>query len=92
LAAGAHIQLKFGMWIRHRNTQVKFEFGYGPMIFDRVIPLEKKNTQIWSQAGAFVAFTTHLVFSLLAPQTQYMAFPILATRGGIRVVTTHLVI
>jgi hypothetical protein len=24
----------------HRNAQVKFEFGYGPLIFDRVIPLE----------------------------------------------------
>jgi hypothetical protein len=24
----------------HRNAQVKFEFGYGPLIFDRVTPLE----------------------------------------------------
>jgi hypothetical protein len=24
------------------NAQVKFEFGYGPLVFDKVIPLEQK--------------------------------------------------
>jgi hypothetical protein len=36
----AYIQLKFDIWIHHRNMQVKFENGHGPMIFDRVILLE----------------------------------------------------
>ena len=26
--------------VRHKNAQVKFEFGYGPLILDRVTPLE----------------------------------------------------
>jgi hypothetical protein len=34
------IQLKFDIWIRQRNVQVKIEFGHGSMIADRVIPLE----------------------------------------------------
>jgi hypothetical protein len=34
------IRLKLHLWVRHKNAQVKLEFGYGPLIFDRVIPLE----------------------------------------------------
>jgi hypothetical protein len=33
----AHIQLKFDTWIHGRNTQIKYEFDRGPMIFERVI-------------------------------------------------------
>jgi hypothetical protein len=29
------------VYIRHRNRQVKFEFGYGSIILDRVIPLKE---------------------------------------------------
>jgi hypothetical protein len=28
------------MKVCQRNAEVKFEFGYGPLIFDRVIALE----------------------------------------------------
>jgi hypothetical protein len=35
-----HIQLKFKIWICHKNTLVFFEFGHGLMITDRVNPLE----------------------------------------------------
>lgn len=36
------IQLKFDIWMCHKNIQgeFEFEFGFGPMIFDRVVPLE----------------------------------------------------
>jgi hypothetical protein len=35
------IKFKFDIWIHHRITQVKFEFGRGPMIFYRVIFVEE---------------------------------------------------
>jgi hypothetical protein len=38
LVTVAHIQL---IWIYHQTIQVKFEFGHGPMIFDRVIALDE---------------------------------------------------
>jgi hypothetical protein len=41
LVTVAHIQLKFDIWIYHQTIQVKFEFGHGPMIFDRVLALDE---------------------------------------------------
>jgi hypothetical protein len=42
-------RLKLHVYIRHRNAQFKFEFGYGPTIFDRVVPLElRKKCEIFS--------------------------------------------
>lgn len=35
-----HIQLKFDIWMCYKNIQGEFEFGFGPIIFDRVVPLE----------------------------------------------------
>jgi hypothetical protein len=35
------IRFKLHVYVHHRNAQVKFEFGYGPLVFDRVIPLEQ---------------------------------------------------
>jgi hypothetical protein len=40
MATAAHIQLKFKIWINHKKMQVKYKFGHGTMIFDRVMPLE----------------------------------------------------
>lgn len=37
-----HIQLKFDIWMYLINKQVQFEFYFGPVIFDRVVQLEKK--------------------------------------------------
>jgi hypothetical protein len=34
-----HIQLKLDKWICHETIQVKFEFGYGSLIFGIVMPL-----------------------------------------------------
>jgi hypothetical protein len=39
--AVAHIQHKVALWIHHKNMHGYFEFGHGPMTFDRVIPLEE---------------------------------------------------
>jgi hypothetical protein len=39
LVTVAHIQLKLNIWIYNEKIQVKFEFGRGLMIFDRVMPL-----------------------------------------------------
>jgi hypothetical protein len=41
-----HIHVKFSIWICHKNTLVKFEFGHGLMIAYRVIPLELWKNQI----------------------------------------------
>jgi len=38
----ASIQFKFGMLIYTIKTQVKFDLGYNPLIFDRVMGLVKK--------------------------------------------------
>jgi hypothetical protein len=53
--------------IRHvqvycQKIQVRFAFGCGPMIFDRVIPLElgKNQLKFWLHVGAFLAIR-HLV-------------------------------
>jgi len=35
----ASIQFKFGMLIYNINTQVEFDLGYNPLIFDRVMGL-----------------------------------------------------
>jgi len=35
----ASIQFKFGMFIYHIKTQVKFDLGYNPLIFDGVMGL-----------------------------------------------------
>jgi len=35
----ALIQFKFGMWIYNIKTQVKFDLGYNPLIFDGVMGL-----------------------------------------------------
>jgi hypothetical protein len=34
-----HIKLKFGIWMRQKNVQVKVEFCFGLMIFSRVTPI-----------------------------------------------------
>jgi hypothetical protein len=41
LVTVAHIQLKCDIWIYDRTMLVMFEFGYGPMIFGRVMPLDE---------------------------------------------------
>ena len=69
----AHIQLKFGMWIRHRNMQVKFEVGLGPMIFDRVSPLElRKKSEIFRfrslSLQRFNTFNSNLVYGYATVQ------------------------
>ena len=33
-----HFQMEFGIWLCHENTQVKYEFGCGQIIFGRVMP------------------------------------------------------
>ena len=34
-----HFDLKLGMYVYHENLQVKFKFGFGRIIFGRVMPL-----------------------------------------------------
>lgn len=38
----ANINLIFQMWVIYKRIQIKFEFSFGPMIFDRIIPFELK--------------------------------------------------
>ena len=52
--------MKFGTRVCHENTQVEFEFGFGRIIFGRVMPLGlgkipkmcHKNTQIKFKYGS----------------------------------------
>jgi hypothetical protein len=51
-----HIQLNFKIWIRQSNTQVKFKFIHGSMIFGRVKPLSLKI--IWNFQFPFIISRT----------------------------------
>jgi len=41
----ASIHFKFGMLIYNMKTQVKYDLGYNPLIFDGVMGLLKKHSQ-----------------------------------------------
>ena len=99
-ATVAHIQLKFGIWIRLRNMQVKFEVGHGPMIFDRSWKKNQKffvsvhylcngckhSTQIWyMDTPQFMHLKNFQFHSYEFPSLDF------TVGGGIRVAPTHLV-
>jgi hypothetical protein len=63
-----HIGFKLHVEIRHRNTQVKFKFGHGPMIFARVI-IQKEIFTLCSLT--FVVLKCHVQLSLTV-HTVYM--------------------
>lgn len=44
------------LWIRHRNTQVMYEFGPGLMIYDRVITLELSKNKKFSLIFYLLSF------------------------------------
>lgn len=47
---------QFFLWIRHRNTQVMYEFGPGLMIYDRVITLELSKNKKFSLIFYLLSF------------------------------------
>jgi hypothetical protein len=55
-----HIQLKFDISIRQRNAKVKIKFGYGSMVFGRVMSLS-----LWKEYEI-------LSFCLFSPQQCYI--------------------
>jgi len=49
----ASIQFKFGLLINNVKTQVKFDLGYNPLIFDGVMGLLKKQHKNWCPLNNF---------------------------------------
>jgi hypothetical protein len=60
-----HIQLKFDTWIRQKNAHVKFEFGYGLMMFGRVMIFSlKKKEEMFCFCSFFAQTVLHIRLKL----------------------------
>jgi hypothetical protein len=51
LSTIAHLQFKFDIWIRNRNTQARFEFGHGRMNFETFTVLFALKLNIYKPAA-----------------------------------------
>jgi hypothetical protein len=62
----------FGTLICHTKIQIKFEFGFDPLIFHEIMTLRHKNITNYQFSGLFLSLLTdiNLIFGILFCNTK----------------------